>query len=79
MKLKINERIIAVVPETCSGPGWLNTVIWVYIHDTVTQKLRQECLQPSEQPRDAKILFNSLEALHQTMLDVIKSEIDYET
>jgi len=26
----MEKRIVAVRPETCSGPGWFNQVLWVY-------------------------------------------------
>jgi hypothetical protein len=42
--LKETENIIAVVPESCSGPGWTNNVVWVYIAD-VSHTVRYVCLQ----------------------------------
>ena len=44
-KLKDGETIVAVVPEHCSGPGWQNSVVWVYrllfdVGAVVCQKLK---------------------------------------
>lgn len=44
IEMKGTENIIAVVPESCSGPGWNNNVVWVYIAD-VTHTVRYVCLQ----------------------------------
>ena len=49
IELHKDERIIAVVPEYASGPGWANKPIWVYIEQSATKRLRTECIQPDEQ------------------------------
>ena len=48
--LSNSERVVAVVPEPCSGRGWTNELLTVYIHDTFDGTLRVVHLQPSEQP-----------------------------
>ena len=57
IQLNENERIIAVVPEYCEGPGWANKPVWVYIVDS-RDYLRTECLQPDEQTPELKTLFD---------------------
>lgn len=59
MKIKLSktERIIAVVPSHCAGPGWSNRVIWVYIEETQTKELRTECIQQAEQTKEQHMLF----------------------
>lgn len=55
--LREDEKVIAVVPEYCSGPGWSNEVTMVYIVHFPSGKLRTECIQPDERPSDLTILF----------------------
>ena len=56
-KLQLDERIIAVVPEIASGPGWGNRLIIVYAMNN-QNKLRTICLQPSEQTSEMLLVFN---------------------
>jgi hypothetical protein len=51
------ERIIAVVPERASGPGWANTPTWVYVTD-IYGLLRCECIQPEERTPELNALFD---------------------
>lgn len=60
------ERIIAVVPEVCRGPGWVNQPVWVYIQ-RADKTLRTECIQPDEQTAEMRVLF-SLGAMMQSHL-----------
>ena len=46
--LSQSERIVAVVPETCSGPGWLNQIVHVHIVDNATGTYRYESLHAAE-------------------------------
>lgn len=46
--LSRNERIIAVVPECASGPGWSNHLAWVYVANYVTCEFRQVAIQVDE-------------------------------
>jgi hypothetical protein len=41
-------EIVAVVPDRCTGPGWVNTPVWVYWRDE-EGTIHQDCLQPEEQ------------------------------
>lgn len=50
------ERIVAVVPQACSGPGWANSPVWVYIV-TNNGLLREECIQPEEQTKEMYTLY----------------------
>ena len=69
-------KIIAVVPEYCSGPGWSNRVLWVHIADGNTRTYRTEAIQPDERNRDQVVLFKAGEAMHQALIGsvVVKQE-----
>jgi len=51
-----DERIIAVIPEFCRGPGWANAVAWVYIADS-SNLLRIEAIHPDERSEKLNHLF----------------------
>ena len=56
IELHRGERIVAVVPDLCSGPGWSNAPVWVHVA-TIDGRLRTECLQPDEQTPEMHTLF----------------------
>ena len=56
IELQRDERIVAVVPEYCFGPGWANPLVWVYIVDSI-QRLRIEAIQPEDQTPKMRTLF----------------------
>jgi hypothetical protein len=68
--LKPGERIVAVVPERCSGPGWGNMAVRVYIQKNDGQVFK-EYLQSNELTADLFILFNVGEALHKSLIDAV--------
>lgn len=72
IKLGPHERIAAVVPEFCVGPGWSNAPLWVHIHDQQAKTFRTECLQPDEQTREAMLLFRPLEVMQHAMRGAIE-------
>ncbi len=72
INLAPGERVIAAVPEYCSGPGWSNSVLWVYI-ETPDKRLRTEALQPAERSAEQHMLFNVAETAHRAMLSTIKT------
>lgn len=57
IKLGPYERIVAVVPERCSGPGWSNSPTWVYIANN-DGRFRSECIQPEERSLSLSALFD---------------------
>lgn len=67
IKLKRNERVVAVVPEIINGAGFRNTPLWIYIVDNIAGTYREECLQPEEQTDRMRVLFPTLETAHATM------------
>jgi hypothetical protein len=71
IKLDEDERIIAVVPEVCCGPGWANTLIWVYIEQSSTHKLRTESIQPEEQTNEMKLLFEPAAYMAKTLKNLV--------
>lgn len=54
--LQPGDKVVAVVPEVCSGAGWSNSVAWLIIRSR-DGTLREECLQRDEQPDDLRRLF----------------------
>jgi hypothetical protein len=62
IKLAYGERVVAVVPERCNGPGWSNAPTWVYIA-TNDGRLREECVQPGERTPELQALFAAGEAM----------------
>ena len=58
IRLHPGERVIAVVPERCSGPGWANSPTWVYVA-TNDGQLRQECIQPEERTPQLHALYHA--------------------
>lgn len=68
-KIELNkgERIIAAVPELCSGPGWTREVVWVYIVDA-DGRLREESIQPEERTPAMEALFRPAAAMHHALL-----------
>jgi len=67
IKLKHGERIIAVVPEHCAGPGWSNAPTWVYI-ESQDKRLRTECIQPSERTPELHALFSAGEVMCRSLI-----------
>ena len=56
--LNPGERVIAVVPDRCAGPGWSNAPTWVYIAGN-DHTLRTECIQPEERSPGLHFLFSA--------------------
>ncbi len=64
------ERIVAAVPEHCHGPGWSNSIVWVYIASQ-DGRLRTECLQPCEQTHEMQTLFDAGAAMCRALVDAV--------
>lgn len=67
------EKVLAVVPEFCAGPGWANTPVWVYIGNFSDKTFRQECLQPEEQSEEIGTLFSIGVATNAALIRAIKT------
>ena len=67
VKLHPGERVIAVVPEHCSGPGWANAPTWVYVA-TNDGRLRFESIQPEERTPQLHALYHAGEAMCAALL-----------
>ena len=70
-KLSRHERIIAVVPEQCAGPGWTNKPTWIYIEDSSNKRLRTECIQPEEMPPSLAALFDVGMVVNRALIDSV--------
>lgn len=75
IKLEYGERIIAVVPEYCAGPGWSNTPMWVYIVNHQSKQFRQECIQPDEQTSEMKALFEVGEVTSRSLITLATRQL----
>lgn len=56
MKIGKGEYLVTAWAEYCSGPGWSNQLINVIIKD-INGKMRQDCLQPAEQSKSIRDMF----------------------
>lgn len=74
LRLKEGDYIRAVMPESAAGPGWANTPLYVIVRDG-NGKLREECLQPREQPRDVMLLFGIVEKVQAAMLSILEAAL----
>ncbi|WP_031254216.1 hypothetical protein [Curvibacter lanceolatus] len=72
--LNPNEQIVAVTPEICSGPGWVNAPTWVHIVDYSTAKHRAECIQPDERTPALDVLFSAAEAMQGSLLAAVPTK-----
>lgn len=70
IELRKNERIVAVVPESCTGSGWSNRVVWVYIRGDMGG-FRAECLQPDDQTPEMRTLFDSAAIMHRALVGAV--------
>lgn len=71
-----HERIIAIVPEYCSGPGWANSLFNVHIVDWATHTHRMEYLQTDEVPRGMLVLFGVGAKVHDAMMGAIAPTVE---
>jgi len=69
-KLQQDERIVSAYAESCAGPGWANSPVWVIVQNT-SGKLRQECLQPEEQTTEMHTLYHISSAAHVSMTKAV--------
>jgi hypothetical protein len=70
MKLNKNDIVITAYAESCNGPGWANSPIWIIVQDE-TNKLRKECLQPEEQTKEMRLLYKISEQAHLQMSGLV--------
>jgi hypothetical protein len=73
--LNPHEKVVAVVPERCHGPGWSNSPTWVHIVDYSTAKHRAECIQPEERTPALDALFAAGEAMHRSLLAAVPVKV----
>ena len=55
------ERIVAVVPEKYTGPGWSNHIAFIYIAGGAG--IREECIQSEDFPPELWTLFSAGEVM----------------
>ena len=79
IELTQHERILAVVPQFASGPGWSNQIVYVYIEDTRTGRVRTEDIQPHEQSQAMAILFRAGAAMADALVAAVPTKDRKET
>jgi len=70
IELNPGDRVVWVRPETCSGPGWRNKVVWVYVV-TNDGKLREEAIQQDECTAEMLTLFDAGEAMAVALMSAL--------
>lgn len=70
INLGVGERVVAVVPERCNGPGWSNSPVWVFVA-TNDGRLREECIQPNERTPQMHALFHAGEAMCMALMGAV--------
>ena len=68
-KITLNNttKILCVIPEHARGPGWANSLLWVYTLDTIDQELGCFSVQSEDITSEEWALFDTLCAAHQMM------------
>lgn len=57
MEMTHKTHIITAYAESCAGPGWANSPVWVIKKDLETGKIFQDCIQPEDQTREMALLY----------------------
>jgi hypothetical protein len=69
------ERVTAATPDTPSGPGWSNKLIWVFIEDRRDGKIRLEAIQQEDFSREIDVLFNTCYHANKQLIHEVTSVI----
>lgn len=75
IQLTEHERILAIVPEFASGPGWRNEIVYVYVEDTTTGRVRTEDIQPHEQSPNMTVLFDVAAAMAESLRRAVPTTV----
>jgi hypothetical protein len=75
IQLTRHERILAIWPEVASGPGWRNEIVYVYVEDTMTSRVRTVDIQPHEQSPAMEVLFKSAAAMAESLRRAVPTEV----
>lgn len=67
--------ILTAYAQTCSGPGWSNSVIVAVIQSRGTPKYRVEYIQPEDQTRDMVVLFAAAAAINKAMIAAVDAAL----
>jgi hypothetical protein len=70
--IKKGEAIVTAFAEYAAGPGWSNRPLWVIVRDA-DKRLREECIQPSEQTAEMHALFRVSNAAHLAMSGAVET------
>jgi hypothetical protein len=71
---RMNEEIVAVVPQNASGPGWHSSPTWVFIADC-TGTIRRECIQPSDRSPRLAALWHIGEVVARALICSVEVEV----
>ena len=70
LKLSQRDRIVCAYAERSSGPGWFNLPLIVVIRDG-NGRLREEYIQPKDQPREVILAYGMLASAHNFIMGVL--------
>jgi len=71
IKLNKDERILCVIPEYASGPGWSSRVLWIYIINS-RKEVRLEAFQWDELNLELQDLFEIGAVVHKRLVNAIE-------
>lgn len=70
--LKPGDSVVCGYATVASGPGWTNRPYWIIVRDA-EGKLREECLQPKEQPLNLQLLYPFAEQVHEACVRALRN------
>ena len=70
--LKDGDYIVCAWAESCFGPGWGNSPVWVIVSDG-NRKLREECIQPEFHTKEMGLLYKMSNLVSSQMTGEVKS------
>jgi hypothetical protein len=71
-----SDRVVCVYARKASGPGWRNRPLWVVLEDRRTGKMREECLQPSEQSEGMQCLYDIASEVDAAMMGAVEGVLN---
>lgn len=68
--IKKHDTIVTAYAQSCAGPGWGNSPIWVVVRDKLGN-LREECIQPNSQTGEMLSLYSISQSVNNAMINAI--------
>lgn len=74
VKLNKHEKVLAAVPEFCSGPGWSNMIVNVHIFDYQSNTYRVVYLQQDEITDDMHHIFGIGAKMQKMLIEAVPTK-----